>query len=417
MFKKFLRLMFSGELFLALFLFSGFFKEELTFLPSFLDITILFGILTLIVVLKRLYEKPFITYKMFLGIAFYFFIFSLMLLSTFYTTSEVYAQEKIIKYITITAGAFFGALFLIRTPTSLKRFLYGVILIGVGMSAGLFFWVDYSGTGAMYIDNYASIGRSAGISLVTALCLVLLEGETLKSKVVGVSVILLLSFSLLASGVRMPLIAAFFSLILIFFSSFKIKNNVIYYNKGLKWFLGIGIIALLLALPFLRSEFFQRSFNRFMILLNIDGGEDPTGRIDRFATAFDMFYESPLLGKGVGSFAIDYSGVDSTNYPHNLFLEILSELGFIGFAAFSLMIIIIFVNLFVLKKFSSSKNSVVIIALFATFLYTFLNANVAGDINDNRILFSFMAISFSLTTSSVFKEIASGEESKKMTSR
>lgn len=393
--KRVIKLLFTGEMFLALYLYVGFFKEELTFIPSFFDLTAFFGLLIVAVIFKRLYIFPFITKRMLLAISLYLVIGAIMLGSIIYTTSEVYAQEKILKFFSVTSLAFFGSLFIIRTKESLEKFLISIVFISVGMSIGLFFWIDYTMSGDIYINNYASIGRSAGIGLLIALCLVFLNNMKTTIRIIGIFIIGLLSFSLISSGVRMPLIATVIACIILVLSSFRIKNNILYFKKGIKWLILLLFMSIIVIIPFINSNIIQRSFNRLLILLEVNDN-DPTGRLERYSTVIDTFSSSPILGEGIGSFGISYIGVDEVNYPHNIFLEFLTELGFIGFSLFFIMIILTFINYYNLIKEVKREKRYIIIATTLAFIYTFLNANVAGDINDNRILFAFIALSFSV---------------------
>ena len=56
-------------------------------------------------------------------------------------------------------------------------------------------------------------------------------------------------------------------------------------------------------------------------------------RLESYALAWTMFAQHPLAGAGLGSFEHSYGGL----YPHNLFLEVLSETGVIGLALIAIV--------------------------------------------------------------------------------
>lgn len=58
-------------------------------------------------------------------------------------------------------------------------------------------------------------------------------------------------------------------------------------------------------------------------------------RFDYYAAALRFFFQSPLVGWGVRSFSVLLRGFESSGVqPHNIFLEILSDTGLVGFALF-----------------------------------------------------------------------------------
>jgi O-antigen ligase len=63
-------------------------------------------------------------------------------------------------------------------------------------------------------------------------------------------------------------------------------------------------------------------------------------RFDYFAAAVHYFAQSPLIGHGVRSFTVLHRGVESEGVqPHNIFLELLSDTGVVGFAAFGILLV------------------------------------------------------------------------------
>jgi O-antigen ligase len=97
-----------------------------------------------------------------------------------------------------------------------------------------------------------------------------------------------------------------------------------------------------------------------------------------------------MIGVGIGGFSYIYNRSDMRLYPHNIFLEILSELGVLGMFLFTFMI------LFSLKvalnniKETNNVNYYLNLGILLNFIFMFLNSQFSGDINDNRLLFTFL---------------------------
>lgn len=111
-------------------------------------------------------------------------------------------------------------------------------------------------------------------------------------------------------------------------------------------------------------------------------------RINMFDAAYQMWLESPFIGNGVGSFAVSYTGIDIKMYPHNIFLEVLAEVGLVGFSILIMMISLgVYRGCVGLKR----KDKYIDVTMLS-FIFLFLNVNVTGDLNDNRIFFAFLAL-------------------------
>jgi len=59
-------------------------------------------------------------------------------------------------------------------------------------------------------------------------------------------------------------------------------------------------------------------------------------RLTLFAEALRGWSERPLLGQGVGGFSVVWNNSDERLFPHNLFFELLCELGLVGLLLFLL---------------------------------------------------------------------------------
>ena len=99
------------------------------------------------------------------------------------------------------------------------------------------------------------------------------------------------------------------------------------------------------------------------------------------------------VGLGSGGFSSLFLWRDFRWYPHNIFLEILVEFGIIGIFLILTFMFFSIKQLITYKKYNYlSENSAVWIS---GTLVMFFSAQFSGDLNDNRILLMFLAISLS----------------------
>ena len=109
--------------------------------------------------------------------------------------------------------------------------------------------------------------------------------------------------------------------------------------------------------------------------------------INTWLSDFKTFF----IGLGSGGFSSLFLWRDFRWYPHNIFLEILVELGVVGLILISSLIY------FSIKQLFSYKNYNYLSEISAVWisgtLVMFFSAQFSGDLNDNRILLMFLSIS------------------------
>lgn len=403
----------SGELFFALFLLAGYFKEALQ-VP--IDLTATFFILSVLCAVLRIGRTLFtnkinnrenmISKKIILHAFLFLIFFGFIWLSNYYTLGSKYSLEKTLKFSTFTAWAFFGVYFLVNNRKSLRNFLKSLALIALIMSLYTVLGLQKSPGGesgftAVAGDNYLGLGRSSGLGALIFISLYITTDSKKFVKVLSLCSVLIILTALFASGSRMPLISFIIVFFTAFFTSVKIRKGIVYIRKGFSYFialLGVGIISIL---ALASTGIFDTVIRRLSILFTeTDGGTSAEGRIERYKTAYETWVNHPIFGTGVGSFPIHFDGIDIVDYPHNIFLELLSELGLIGLLLFLLFIVYpIYIVVLNRKIKAVFLHSEILTSLFC-FMFFFLNACTTGDINDNRLLFTFsslVVVSFVLT--------------------
>jgi O-antigen ligase len=171
--------------------------------------------------------------------------------------------------------------------------------------------------------------------------------------------------SIIITGDRAPLVILFILFVLIIIFENNIRKKVILF---------FSILLLIFSLMFFFSKntkyrFFtnvveysntQKSYiNSISEIKKIIIDNPWTAH---YLTAFEIFKDSPIFGKGIRSFRYEcekypdikssYASSRCSTHPHNLFFEILSEVGIVGLIFF----ILLFYEFMKIKKISYSNN-------------------------------------------------------------
>ena len=177
---------------------------------------------------------------------------------------------------------------------------------------------NHYSTNAMYISMF-----------VCCMCASLFFSEK-KYKIVDFGLLLIGLFALLLTTKRAHVIFV----VIAFLITYYVYNS----NRKLKrWFYILGIIAILALAVYLLSIMMPDSLaiiNRFIEGYNSD--DVTNGRLRMWILAWDAFQKRPLLGNGWNWFKYNaqLNMLNSTNHVHNIYIQLLCEIGIIGTALF-----------------------------------------------------------------------------------
>lgn len=392
---KRLSLLFSAEFFFASFLLAGYFKGGIPWFP--MDITIFCLIVTIGFALFKILKNPKITKQSIISVLMFSMFTIIIIISNLITDSEIYATEKTIRYLVITTWSFLGVYVLIDSKSSLEKFLKSLILISfivslVGFKDLIISLLDGTYNGTIFVMNtdYLALGRTVGSGLILLISFKWFDNIRLSKTSIVMSIVM--AIVILFSGGKMPLISVAISLLIINNLATKITHNKkIIINKGVRRLTCLFIVVIIfLVIIALKGEF----NDLFWRMKSLFGGSDESAlaRISLYKTAIQMIKQSPLIGTGWASFPLFYYGMDKKVYPHNIFLEVFSELGILGIIVLILLLLYgVYHGFNKFKKKYKGYNNIQL-AIIGGFLFFFLNANTSGDITDNKILFTFIAL-------------------------
>lgn len=389
---------FNGEVYFILFLLSGFYKASF----SFVDLTLVFFALSVLCAVSRIYKNPVVYKELFKPMYAYGIICLLMIASLIYSGGNAYAFDKTISFVVITGWSFVGVFLLTNRENpyiSLKRYIGAFFVVGLVMIGNSLLVDDNTKFSTAFGSNYLALGKMAAItSLLTISYVFFLKPKRIK-KIAALVLFAVSTYTLINTGGRMPVLSFVVCLIALLalgiritgfdFQNIKMKKRTIVYSF-------VGFLSIPLLIKFLSSKG-NLFLSRFLLLFN-GGGDSALGRAEHYNTSFSALLDSYMLGVGSGGY-LAYTGSLSTRaYPHNVLLETVAELGVIGLVSLLSLLLIGLLRYFKHFFYRDNFYSVVLLLMF---IYSMLNALTSGDLNDNRLVFFFIAL---LCLSKVFKK-------------
>lgn len=291
-------------------------------------------------------------------------IYIINTLTIFFCTNYSFLNKHItdiLFFFGISYTAIFTASFLLITENQLFINIFEVINIQFDGSVyqNIGFWLSLAViVSANYIELYLSKFKKSILSLLPFILIFIIS-----------------LFFLLFIGSRGAFIGTLAAL------SFLVINTRVPTIHYLSLFFVIILIVLSL-----KNYDSLLTLNR---LLTLTSSTDDSMRIYLFSNAIDLWLtdlKTFLFGGGVKSFPIFINQNSLGFYPHNIFLEVLSELGIVGIILFLKMLRIPYLNL-------RKNNLLFMIAVFIFFIFM-----VNGSLDSAYQLFFILALSIPSNT-------------------
>ena len=242
------------------------------------------------------------------------------------------------------------------SPSSLLDFGFYRNRVGVDM------YQDLAQSGVAYATHYQFFGTVCSFGLT--LCMAFT-----KLNIKQIAILLFLNIIAIGyTGARQYLI-----ILVILFAIYilTVKGNLL--GK---------IIIIIIGMMFVSYIVYQSILSDYINVLTEKGVLAGSGREDLFERGVYLFENNPLTGVGFGGY--NYYG-DYKAYPHNLIVELLSEVGVLG-------LFFIFITLYINRSWTCllyDKRKE--IKMFYVVLALFARSMISLSITGNIILFSFMS--------------------------
>lgn len=367
-----------GPFALAILLTAGFIKGDprFEFLP--IDLTafgaaLTFAAVTWTIVYRRLRVPQ--------GLVVPALLFAAFLPGVFLTGNSDYAVEKVLKLFSITALCMIAPAVLFRRSRHIRNFvlvLYAIAgLIVLDTLVSFFFGADVArlaGGGT----NAIGLGRLSGFVFVGAFVLWLRTASTSALGIMAGS-----AFALVGSGSRGPLLFAGLTAALLL-TLRSMRGKVPVRAAVAVLLLVIGASSALATAP-------PAAVARIQSAVRGEADSSVRGRLRSYSETWREVAVTPQ-GAGWAGFGERVGMWTDTGrpYPHNIFLEVALEGGWIAGAA----LVVVFGFAFRRLRSAARIGSWAQLVAFSGLVFFGLNALVSGDINDNRILFAFLGLAW-----------------------
>lgn len=237
-------------------------------------------------------------------------------------------------------------------------------------------------------NNYLVSGQTMGIGTIMLTIVIFHQSRPWSWSVVIGLLLGLLSFN----GGRGPLLMAVITLVL---CGIHYRHRVSLKGHMGGAFLGYVIFFFLFAYVFDHTPEAIERTTRAVLAPASDAST--TTRLTYYRDAINLFLRYPITGVGFGHWTFSAGYDDPTLHPHNLFLEVGSELGLFG------LLCLMGVIWPLAKGFKGflfmgptpqrvSHPPLLESLVFFLGLFCFLNAMKTGDMGDNLLLFFFIGI-------------------------
>lgn len=196
--------------------------------------------------------------------------------------------------------------------------------------------------------------------------------------ILSLSIILILGSRGALLFLILSLFIVYFKQILFYTKNFKIKKRIL----NFLFFSIIPILGLIVLYQEKIKKLLEYGLIRFTSLIHASSDESLLGRFDQYSYIIGeaLSLQGVSIGFGLGSFGINYSGINELTYPHNIFLEAWYEMGF-----FAMCVLMAF---FILPFFHLKRKQI----LLALALFAFFNAMKTLSFSTDRCLFILFGI-------------------------
>jgi O-antigen ligase len=372
---------------LTLYTYIGLFKGEAAVKAAPVDLTLALGVLLSGVCFIRWAagRTRYVPYPLAAAVA---LIGAMLVVSLGWTPAPAYGGEKALRFVTVTLLATLAPFFLFEQERDLRRYFSWTIVIAAA-AAVIALVNGPSHYGRLTITGE---GNTIGVShLLCTAALILLLGaltELLSHQAWAIGGSAALIGVAAAVGSRGPILSLVLALVVTgVVWLMRVPRKVV----PVLLIIGAGVaVAPFVSLPQTSAQRLSKAARNPVGALQADP------RHTNFGQAIDVIEQHPIVGIGAGGFqTVGRLGVPAEDYPHNMFLEVWSELGIAALIVLATSIIAVLIGLFrgawLLPNGPPSRLVYVFIGVF---LFNLFAAQLTGDLNDNRTFWSTFGLAW-----------------------
>lgn len=356
---------------------AGAFKGDSLFSNFPIDLTLLFmGISIPLILINFIKKGHRLEREAIVFILLFLLLASFVLFSVIYAKPQYYGLDKALRLLLIN-GWIIAAPLMFMKEESFRRLGYFIVFFTTAASISFIFtYITTSGIVlTAFGENYQDLSANIAVAVPFLYWYLIDRNSRIPMRAAAFVILFLLVFTLILSTGRTGTIIV--SIVLILMPLFLLwRKKLSFRSFGV--FLIILLILLSLVILF-EPQFVNPIFDRFQAI-------EENSRWELFTKAAQLWELNPLVGIGSGGFSLYYPDL---LYPHNIFLEVLSEQGLLG--CFLLIALLGFTIYSFLTRLRDKYLSISMPVLFAFFSSLFW-ALVSGDLARNKLLFFFCSL-------------------------
>jgi O-antigen ligase len=299
-------------------------------------------------------------------------LLGLLIIGSAYTPTPNAAQFKILLFVGTAFPLIVGGTLLTETERRMDELLLFMGLFAICSYVAHIVFIQSGSIATGNITRYGELGnpifvsRSVGMGALTfiALCLNRRFKVALPLWLAAIAVGL---YIMIFTASRGPLLAFIPALA----CAYMLRARRVLIGLFVAGF--VGVISYIVLTQFAPAQVYDR--------LVVQTLQDPTGsgRVFLLKTGLEAGASSPLIGVGTGGFSYFLAKNDVRDYPHNIFIEMFADHGFLGV---TLMIVMVALIVYLVIKgnryrpYLGWRYDFVI----SVVVYGFVNAQLSGDL-------------------------------------
>jgi O-antigen ligase len=294
--------------------------------------------------------------------------------------APAYASTKVQLFLVLNVVSLVAGVVVGRSRRDFELFRLLALVVGAitavalirGLAAGSLAPTVGGRFGLTQHANPIGLGRAAAEAILIGISIVVASGSPFR-RLLALGAMPLIAVSFIAAGSRGPVLGLVVGAVALIGMTLRERTG-----RRRSVLLAVAFVAgALLVTQLVPNQNIQRSLS---VLTGSGEGLSSNGRAELWGTAEKAFGDHSIVGVGTGGFAALHP---LEVYPHNIFLEVGSELGVVGLlplAAFLLATMFAIVRTLRLAP-PGDRGDVALAA--ALFFAALVNAQVSGDITVN----------------------------------
>ena len=290
------------------------------------------------------------------------------------------------------------------------QFIFGVNIIGyekIYPRHVTSFFVDEAIAGS-YIQRFSFF-------LLFLIPIFFKEKNKINLKLLTVSLLILIFFSLIAAGNRMPVLLFLFSLFLVLYLQKYLRKYILYTLIVST----ITFTTLYNFFPNIKVHYGSFAVKSYEIITSVaKGGIHPEksgwlfhGHFKEFYAGYETWKLNKFFGEGIKSFKYNCPKTEVGNcgpHPHNYYIEMMADLGLVGLFFFTTLYLIMIYKIFIIsiRKNIDTVHSRILNLLFILFFIEIFPIKTTGSFfTTGNATYFFLIFALTVALSEKYKLI------------